>query len=842
MATNIGPKIGIDGEAAYRQSINNIIQQAKTLGAEMKSVTSAFNDETSAEKKAADTSKVLAKQIDVQKQRVSELEKGLKASAEKFGENDTRTLKWKEAVNNANAELNKMQNELEETNRAAESGGKGLSGFLNVAKAVGTSLAAIVGAVGSAAVALSKKVIEGYGDYEQLVGGIETLFGTGGQSLEEYAKSVGKSTKEVSGEYKQLQEAESVALQNAGAAYQTAGMAMNDYMETITSFAASLKRGLGGDTVAAAKKADLAITDISDNVNKMGSDMASVTDAYQGFAKQNYTMLDNLKLGYGGTASEMVRLIKESGVLGDAAKDLTTKNLNEKVSFDQIVDAIHAVQDNMGITGTTAKEAADTIQGSIGSLSAAWNNFIVILGSGSDSIYSALEAVVDSFKNVVKNIEPVLQQIIDVLPYAVDGIAEALVTLAPSLLSTATAIFTGFLGAFKESVPLLLPAVLDMLVELTTAINDNIGDITQTGITIVNTITEGIIKALPTLIPSMVQATNTITQTFAGNLPTILQLGLELIQSLLQGILNALPLIIDSLPGIVLSIVNAILLHIPQLIEMVGTLISAIAEALPDIIQKIVTVLPTLIDSIISAILEALPLIVEAGIELLVSLIHDLPTIISTIVKALPQLINGIINAIVGNIDKFIEAGIKIFVAIVENLPAIIAGIVEAIPQILDAIIEALGDGIEGMADAGENLLKGIWQGISDGTKWLWEKLKEWCGSLVDKVKELFGIHSPSKIFENMIGKNIVLGMEVGIDKNVPKMIKNTEDALSGLTKINISSANAKKIGETQYGRQAITINVNGAQGQNVNDIANVVLGKLENQISRKGAIYGYIP
>lgn len=841
MATNIGPKIGIDGEAAYRQSINNIIQQAKTLGAEMKSVTSAFTDETSAEKKAADTSKVLAKQIDVQKQRVSELEKGLKASAEKFGENDTRTLKWKEAVNTANAELNKMQNELEETNKAAESGGKGLSGFLNVAKAVGTSLAAVVGAVGTAAVALSKKVIEGYGDYEQLVGGIETLFGTGGMSIKEYAKSVGKSTKEVAKEYSQLQEAESVALQNAGSAYQTAGMSMNQYMETVTSFAASLKRGLGGDTVAAAKKADLAITDISDNVNKMGSDMDSVTNAYQGFAKQNYTMLDNLKLGYGGTASEMVRLIKESGVLGDAAKDLTTKNLNEKVSFDQIVDAIHAVQDNMGITGTTAKEASDTIQGSISSLSAAWDNFIVILGSGSDSAYSAVEYVVEAFKNVVKNIEPVLAHLIETIPYVIDGVAEALVTLAPSLLSSATAIFTGFLGAFKESVPLLLPAVLDMLVELTTAINNNIGDIAQTGITIINTITEGIIKALPTLIPSMVQAINTIVQTFAGNLPTILQLGLELIQSLQQGVLNALPLLIDALPGIVMSIVNAILMHIPQLIDMVGTLISAIAEALPEIIQKIVTVLPTLIDSIISAILEALPLIVEAGIELLVSLIHDLPTIITTIVKALPQLINGIINAIVGNIDKFIEAGIKIFVAIVENLPAIIAGIVKAIPEILDAIMAALKDGTEGMAQAGEDLLKGIWQGISDGTKWLWSKLTEWCDSLVGKVKDLLGIHSPSKVFEDAIGKNIVLGMEVGIDKNVPKMIKNTENALSGLTEINIRPTNAKKVGENQYSGQAITINVNGAQGQNVNDIANVVLGKLENQISRKGAIYGYI-
>lgn len=840
MAVNIGPKIGIDGEAAYRKEINNIIQQAKTLSSEMKSVTSAFTSETSAQKKASDTSKVLNKQIDVQKQRVSELEKMLKASAQKFGENDTRTLKWKEAVNDANTELNRMQKELQETNAAASSGGAGLSSFLNVAKTVGATLAGVVAAVGSAAVALSKKVLEGYGDYEQLAGGIETLFGAGGKSLEEYADSVGKSTKEATAEYQKLERAQQIAFSNAERAYATTGMSMNTYMETVTSFAASLKRGLGGDTVAAAKKADLALTDISDNVNKMGSDMASVTNAYQGFAKQNYTMLDNLKLGYGGTASEMVRLIKDSGVLGDAAKDLTAKNLNEKVSFDQIVDAIHAVQTTMGITGTTAEEAASTVQGSMNSLSAAWENFIVALANGNDSVQTAMAAVTESFQNVVNNIAPVLERLISTIPSAVEGIVSAIVTLAPSLLSTASAIFTGFLGAFKESIPAIIPAVLDMLVEITTTINDNLGDITQMAIAIVNAITEGIIKALPTLIPSIVQATNTIVQTFIDNLPTILQLGLDLIQSLIQGILNALPLIIEALPDMILGIVNAILEYIPQLIGMVGTIIGSIAEALPEIIQQIVTVIPALIDGIISAILEALPQVVEAGVQLLVSLVNDLPTIITTIIQALPQLINGIINAIVGNIDKFIEAGIKIFVAIVENLPAIIAGIVKAIPQILDAIIGALGDGITGMAKAGENLLEGIWKGLSEGTTWLISKLKEWCDNVVDKVKEFFGIHSPSKVFEDEIGKNIILGMEVGIDKNVPKMIKNTQNALQGLTDINIRATGAAM---ASINRQPASVNitVNGVQGQNVDDLANIVLGKLQNQIERRGAVYGYI-
>lgn len=179
---------------------------------------------------------------------------------------------------------------------------------------------------------------------EQLVGGVDTLFGKSSQKVQEYTNN----------------------------AYKTAGMSANEYMETVTGFSASLLQGLGGDTEKASEVANVAVTDMSDNANKMGTSMESIQNAYQGFAKQNYTMLDNLKLGYGGTKEEMARLVKDSGILGDAGKDLTAKNLDQKVSYDQIIEAIHKVQTNMGITGTTAKEASATIQGSVGSMKSAW--------------------------------------------------------------------------------------------------------------------------------------------------------------------------------------------------------------------------------------------------------------------------------------------------------------------------------------------------------------------------------------------------------------------------------------------------------------------------------------
>ena len=213
--------------------------------------------------------------------------------------------------------------------------------------AISKAALAVTGAAATAVSALAKSAVDGYAEYEQLVGGVETLFKDSADVIQGYADE----------------------------AYKTAGMSANAYMETVTGFSASLLQGLQGDTAKAAEIANQAVIDMSDNANKMGTDMTMIQNAYQGFAKQNYTMLDNLKLGYGGTQSEMARLINDSGVLGDAMT-VTAETVNS-VSFDKIIEAIHVVQTNMGITGTTAKEAATTIQGSISSMQGALENLMV---------------------------------------------------------------------------------------------------------------------------------------------------------------------------------------------------------------------------------------------------------------------------------------------------------------------------------------------------------------------------------------------------------------------------------------------------------------------------------
>ena len=262
----------------------------------------------------------------------------------------------------------------------------GLSKLSSVAKAGLTGATAAIGAATAAATAgtvavgkLAQSAISAYSDYEQLAGRVETLFKTSSATVMEYANN----------------------------AYKTAGLSANEYMDTVTSFSASLLQGLGGDTEAAAQIADKAIVDMADNANKMGTDMASIQYAYQGFAKQNYTMLDNLKLGYGGTQAEMARLINDSGVLGDTMQ-VTAQTVNQ-VSFDKIIEAIHVVQERIGITGTTAQEASETIQGSVTAMKGAWENFITGMADGDQDIGQLTENFAESVITVLDKLVPRIQ-------------------------------------------------------------------------------------------------------------------------------------------------------------------------------------------------------------------------------------------------------------------------------------------------------------------------------------------------------------------------------------------------------------------------------------------------
>lgn len=558
----------------------------------------------------------------------------------------------------------------------------------------------------TATAALVKSAVTAYADYEQLVGGVETLFKDSAGEVQKYAAN----------------------------AYQTAGLSANEYMETVTGFSASLLQSLDGDTKAAAEKANVAITDMSDNANKMGTSMESIQNAYQGFAKQNYTMLDNLKLGYGGTKEEMQRLLEDAEKLSGQKFDLS--------SYADIVDAIHVVQTEMGITGTTAKEAATTIQGSVNMTKAAWQNLVVgiaddtqdfdvLVNNFVDSVTTAGENILPRVEIALKGVGTLVEKLAPVIAKTVPNIVS---TTLPSMIKAGTSMIRALLDGLLKAVPELIPCFKDIINQLIEVIVDNLPLIIEAAVTIAGAIVSGLVEALPDildagieLIQSLAQGLTTgiptilstaitivsqLASTLIQNLPQLVQTGLSLLLGLVQGILQAIPQLLAVLPDIITQMVDNLLAMIPMIIECGIELLTSLVDALPQIIQSIVAVLPQIINGIIEALLGHIDEIIQAGIKLLVALIDALPQIIDTICKALPQIIEGITGALLDHIDDIIAAGVELFMALVTNLPQIIVSIAGKVPQIITGIVSAIGQCLGEMWEAGKRLMNKLWEGM----------------------------------------------------------------------------------------------------------------------------------
>lgn len=528
MSYDIGPRVGIEGEAEFKKAIADINRSLKTMGTEMKAVTSAYDKNDQSSGKLTAQNEVLNKQIDAQKNKLNELKSMLDKSKAAYGENDAQTQKYQQAVNLATADLNKMERELknnesalDDAGKAADNSGSRFEKFGGILKVSAAAMGAVVVAAGAAAAKLGKEVLSAFGDYEQLVGGVDTLFKDSSSKLQEYA---------------------------AGA-YKTAGLSANDYMETVTGFSASLIQSLGGDTEAAVSYADMAITDMSDNANKMGTDMASIQNAYQGFAKQNYTMLDNLKLGYGGTKTEMERLLKDAGKIAGVKFDIS--------SYADVVEAIHVMQESMGIAGTTAKEAEETIQGSIKAMSSAWGNMLVGFGNADADMAALTGMLVDSFQAVVANITPVIDNIAKALPEAFDAALGAVGNLLPTLLSTVTDLFKQVLSTLLRILPNLIPVAVDAVMTIVDTIIENLPLIIDGAFELITALAEGIIEALPELVPKIVEVVTKIVETIIKNLPLIIGAAQKIIIALASGLIQAIPELVKSVPTLITSIVTA---------------------------------------------------------------------------------------------------------------------------------------------------------------------------------------------------------------------------------------------------------------------------------------------
>lgn len=708
MASNsMGGTVKLTGESDYRKALRQITSNLKEVSSEMKLTNAQFKNGDGSLKSAKTSYSNMSNTIQQQKEKIKELRSALPALEKEYGANSDKVRTFKTQLNNAETQLVKMESETNKSTKELknmqsgfEDAGSGAVKFGDLLKAnvlgnvITDGLHAVANGIkkiGSGLISIGESAFNNYADYEQLAGGVETLFKDSAGTVENYANN----------------------------AYRTAGLSANEYMETVTSFSASLLQSLNGDTAESAKVADMAITDMSDNANKMGTDMSMIQNAYQGFAKQNYTMLDNLKLGYGGTKSEMQRLLEDAQKISGQKYDIS--NLND------VYQAIHVIQGELGITNTTAIEAGTTIQGSVSAMKSAWQNMLTGMANGNADMSQLIDNFVLSIfgdgsdtnlgvlGNALPAIENIINSIVDELPVLLNKIIEYL----PQVLETGSSILTNLVNGITQNMPQIMDAVMQILSALTTTIIDNLPQILQAGIIILTSLIKGIAEALPTLIPQIVDTVILIRETLLDNIDLIIDAGIQLILGLADGLIEALPRLIERAPEIIEKLCGAFIRNYPKMIRAGGELIGKLASGL------------------------------------------------------------------VGSVFKLLEVA----------------------PQLISTIVNGLKNGFGEIRNAGKYMVEGLWDGIKGMASWVGDKVKEFAGNVVGNIKSALGIHSPSRVLRDEVGKYMAEGVGVGFSEEMKNVSVDMQNAIP--TNFDIESEYSYKLKQVDTNQSKVESLIN---------------------------------
>ena len=577
---------------------------------------------------------------------------------------------------------NVVSDAVSDAQSTANKGASGISNALGkiggVAKTVGKVTAVGLGVASTAVVALGKSAIGAYANYEQLVGGVETLF----------------------------KDSADTVIKNASKAYRTAGLSANEYMETVTSFSASLLQSLGGDTVKASEMADMAITDMSDNANKMGTSMEMIQNAYNGFAKQNFTMLDNLKLGYGGTKEEMQRLLADAEKLSGIHYDIS--------SFSDITEAIHVIQTELDITGTTAKEASSTISGSLSMVKSSWTNLVTGMTSDSADFGTLIDEFVNSVSTAGENLIPRVSKILDgvanlitqLAPKIIEKIPDMLSTLLPSVVNGAVALVNAVVGAMPQLVQLIvqtLPQFISGIQSIFDGIVSALPELLQT-----------ICSALPTLIPMLIKALISVITTIASNFSSIIQ-----------------P-IIDNLPEIITSIVSALIDNLPALIEGCIQLTIALVGAMPQIIMALIEAIPQIVMSIAEGLIASAPILINSIGQIVMGIVDGFWTIIEPFASAIGDFFSGVLETISGFLGGIKETWSAVWNSICE----FVAPIWETIKNIVKVGIMFIAEFFHTAFDLITLPFRLIWENCKDTIMSVWNTITGAVTTAVNTVRD----------------------------------------------------------------------------------------------------------
>lgn len=620
---------------------------------------------------------------------------------------------------------------------------KGIKNLGNIAQGGLKVLAGSVAGIAAGFGVMTKSALDSFASLEQNIGGVETLFKDSAQKVIDSAEN----------------------------AYKTAGLSANAYMETVTSFSASLLQSLGKDTEKAADYADRAIIDMSDNANKMGTSMEMIQNAYQGFAKQNYTMLDNLKLGYGGTASEMYRLLQDAANLNEEFASTAKFSMDSKghleANFADITEAIHIVQTEMGITGTTAKEASETISGSIASAKGAFDNFL----NGTGSPEALAESMVTAGKNVLKGLGEIIPRLLQTLPEVGKLIQENLVNSLSGdsmqkIVEAGKNAVMSLIDGMLASVPTIIPVALNFVKLIADTVITNVPTLIQKGYELLSNLVDGFVKAIPEALPKILDFVQGIGDKLAEAAPILIQKGFELLQKLVEGIITAVPILISRVPEIISTFANIINDNFPTILmkgaQLLGQLVLGLIQSIPTLIANIPKIISAIVDTLMAfqwlnlgrGIIKFLgdgigamkDFVVKKGFEILIGLKNTLMNLPSTLANIGRTAVSGLGNAI--------SAGISWVKNAAGNIVSAIVNTIKSIPG--------------GMLSIGKDIVKGLWNGISDMTGWVIDKIQGFGESVLGGIKDFFGIHSPSRVMRDEVGKYMAQGVGVGFEKNIP--------------------------------------------------------------------------
>ena len=641
-----------------------------------------------------------------------------------------------------------------------EAGGAGKDAGQSLGSNLVSTIKSVIVAAGIGKI-IKDSISEG-GQLQQAIGGVETLF----------------------------KDNASAVIKNAEQAYKTAGLSANQYMEQVTSFSASLLQGLGGDTARAAQIADMAMQDMSDNANKFGSDAQSIQNAYQGFAKQNYTMLDNLKLGYGGTKSEMQRLLADAEKFSGVKYDLN--NLSD------VYEAIHVIQGELDITGTTAKEASETLSGSAASMKASLKNLLGNLSLGRD-ISGPLNELQQSVGTFLRNLLPMFGQILGSLP----TVLSSLMTAGINALDFGADAVDGLVAKGSNLVGSVVAVIADRMPELLTA-----------GLHLAESIGEALLNV---------------------DLGSASDLGTDMVSNISSGIATSLPEIAEAAGKIISNLLTNVAVQLPRLLIAGADLLTAIADGIIKSIPVLVPIAVDLAKKLLFTLTLSLPDLLDKGAEMVLHIGEGLVDALPSIISGAGELLTTLLGELARNLPKLVQQGLELALKLVE-------GLIKALPKLLDAGIQLGGEIVKAAKSIdwiqlGKDLVQGIANGIKNGATAVANAAKEAARSALTSAKKLLGIASPSKVMRDQVGKWIPAGVAVGIEANT----KPLTDAMRNLSTVAETSFDADfrwhggEVGNSQsFGDTTVSLTVYAAEGQDPKEVAEMAAEIIMDEIDKR--------